>query len=327
MRRRDFLGALGGAVTTVPAMAQAQQSSVPVIGYLHSGLANRSADLIAGFRQGLGDAGYVEGRNVSLEFRWAEGRYERLASMAADLVARRVALIATGGGLPLPLAARSATTDIPIVFAGGSDPVAAGLVVSLNRPGGTVTGVLNNASELTANRFGLLRGLMPAAALVGVLRNPAHPEAETQMKEVQAAAGRMALKLHVVNAQRESDFEPALASLVQQGPRALFVVNDPFFASRRTQLVAAIARHAVPAIYPQRQFSEAGGLMSYGANFVEIYRQAGIYAGRVLRGDKPADLPVIQPTRFELVINLKIAKALGVDLPPMLLALADAVIE
>ena len=307
--------------------ARAQQSAMPVIGFLHSGSSNRATEFVAAFRQGLGEVGLVEGQNFAIEFRWADGNYSRLPAMAADLVSRRVEVIVTGGGFPSPLAAKAATSMIPIVFAGGSDPVAAGLVTSLNRPGGNVTGIVNFSADLTAKRLGLMRDLAPKSSLIAVLRNPAHPEAAEQIRELQAAARSLNVKLRMAEAQREADFEEALASLAKERPGALFVANDPFFAARRYQLCALVTRHALPASYSQRQFVEAGGLMSYGTNFRDLYRQAGIYAGRILKGEKPANLPVMRPTRFELVINLGTAKALRIDLPEKLLALADEVIE
>jgi putative ABC transport system substrate-binding protein len=326
MRRRAFIGLLGGAAAW-PLSLSARQAALSVIGFLHSGSPNRSKEFVAAFRRGLTDAGFVEGRNFVIEFRWAEGRYDRLPELAADLVRQHVAVIVTGGGFPSPLAAQAATATIPIVFAGGTDPVAAGLVASLARPGGNVTGVLNFSAELTAKRLGVLRELVPASRRIAVLRNPEHPEAGGQLKEIDAAARQLGLEILVADARHEREFEQALASLAQERPGALFVANDPFFAARRYQLIALVARHALPASYSQRQFSEAGGLMSYGTNFNELYRQAAGYAGRILKGEKPVDLPVMQPTRFELVINLGTAKALGLSIPDRLLALADEVIE
>jgi putative ABC transport system substrate-binding protein len=314
-----------GAAAAWSLHARAQQ--MPVIGFLHSGSPNRATEFVAAFRRGLSEAGFVEGRNVAIEFRWAEGRYDRLAALAADLVSRRVAVIVTGGGFPSPLAAKAATATIPIVFAGGTDPVAAGLVASLARPGGNVTGVLNFSAELTAKRLGLLRDLVPTSPRIAVLRNPDHPEAAEQVREIDVAARQLGFDIRVADARHEGDFEQTLASVARERPGALFVANDPFFAARRYQLVALVARHALPASYSQRQFPEAGGLMSYGTNFIELYRQAAGYAARILKGERPTDLPVMQPTRFELVINLGTAKALGLQLPERLLALADEVIE
>lgn len=327
MRRREFLGVLGGAAATWPLPVRAQPTERPVIGFLHSGSPTPATELVKGFRSGLGDAGYDEGRNVQFEFRWAEGHYERLTPMASDLVARRVSLIATGGGLVSAVAAKQVTADIPIVFAGGSDPVAAGLVASINRPSGNVTGALNSAAGLTAKRLGLLRGLIPIGTTIGVLVHPENSEAVAAISDVQQAASRVGYKIQFANAKQEAEFEPALVDLVRANSRAIFIINDPYFAARRQHLTAVIARHSLPAIYPQRQYSVDGGLISYGSNFVDVYRQAGVYAGRILRGQSPADLPIVQPTRFELVINLRTAKTLGLDLPPMLLALADEVIE
>jgi putative ABC transport system substrate-binding protein len=325
--RRQFISLLSGAAAAWPVTVRAQQPTMPVIGFLHSGSSNRATEFVAAFRQGMGEVNLVEGQNFAIEFRWADGNYSRLPAMAADLVSRRVEVIVTGGGFPSPLAAKAATSMIPIVFAGGSDPVAAGLVTSLNRPGGNVTGISNLSADLTAKRLGLTRALAPKSSLIAVLRNPAHPEAAEQISELQAASRSLNVELRMAEAQREADFEEAIASLAKERPGALFVANDPSYAARRYQLVALVARHALPASYSQRQFVEAGGLMSYGTNFSDLYRQAGIYTGRILRGEKPADLPVMRPTRFELVINLGTAKALKIDLPEKLLALADEVIE
>jgi putative ABC transport system substrate-binding protein len=326
MRRREFIKLAGSSATLVwPIGLIAQQVELPSIGFLHSGSANRSNEFVTSFRQGLRELGVAEGQNVVIEFRWADGKYDRLPSLAAELVSRNVAVIVTGGGFPSPLATKAATTSIPIVFAGGSDPIASGLVS--NRPTGNITGILNFSADLTAKRLGLLHELVPQASMFGVLRNPDHPESAEQMKEIHVAAQRLGLTVHVADAQQEGDFESALASLAERRVGGLFVVNDPSYAARRYRLAALVARYGLPASYSQRQFVEAGGLMSYGTNFNEIYRQAGVYAARVLKGEKPADLPVVQPSRFELVINLGTAKALRLTVPNSMQLLADEVIE
>ena len=324
--RRQFISLLGAAATW-PIAARGQQSTMPVIGFLHSGSSNRVTEFVAGFRQGLRESGFIEGQNVAIEFRWADGRYGQLLGMAADLVSRHVEVIVTAGGIASPLAAKAATSTIPIVMAGGSNPVAAGLVASINRPGGNVTGVLNIPGELTAKRLSLTRELAPKSNTIAVLRNPANPEANAQIRDLEVSARRLSLELRMAEATHEDHFEQALANLAKERPGALYVANDPFFASRRYQLIGLVARQALPASYAQRQYVEAGGLMSYGTNFIDVYRQAGIYAGRILRGERPADLPVMRPTRFELVINLGVAKAMRFDLSERLLALADEVIE
>jgi putative ABC transport system substrate-binding protein len=326
MRRREFIALIGGAAAW-PGAARAQPPALPVIGFLHGGSAGPMTAFLAAFREGLKEAGYTEGRNVALEIRWAEGRYDRLPGLAAELVNRQVAVIATGGGMVAAMAAKSATSTVPIVFSGGSDPVAADLVASLSRPGGNVTGVVNIAAELTAKRMELLRELVPTARMVAVLRNPANPEAAAQLREIEAAARLIGFKVAIADASRESEFEMALVSAIRQRVDALLVVNDPFYGSVRQQLIALVATHRLPAIWAQRLYTEAGGLISYGTNFEDVYRQVGVYAGRILKGEKPADLPVMRPTRFELVINLKTAKAIGLDVPWFLQQRADEVIE
>jgi putative tryptophan/tyrosine transport system substrate-binding protein len=328
MRRREFILALGSAAAAWPLAARGQQPAMPAIGFLSSRSSGETREFVAAFRQGLSDTGFVDGRNVAIEYRWADGHYDRLPALAADLVSRQLAVIVTSGGPVAALAAKGATASIPIVFAGGSDPVAIGLVASLNRPSGNVTGVLNVAAELTAKRLEILHELMPAGTeSIAMLRNPSFSEAESQVKELEAAARAFKLRFHLANARDEREAADALSALSQHRPGGLLVANDPTFASRREHLAALVARLGIPAIYAQRQYAEAGGLMSYGANFADLYRQTDGYAGRILKGDKPGDLPVMRPTRFELVINLKTAKALGLEIPATLIARADEVIE
>jgi putative ABC transport system substrate-binding protein len=326
VKRRAFITLLGWAAAWSLG-AQAQQAAVPVVGFLHGASADGAAYQITAFRQGLNQIGYVEGRNVTIEYRWAEGHYDRLPALAADLVAHPLAVIATAGGITSVLAAKAVTKAIPIVFLTGDDPVKFGLVASLNRPGGNLTGVSFLSPALEAKRVELLRQLVPTATTIAVLVNPSSPGAEARLEDVREAARLLGQQVRIVNARSEGDFEAAFAGLVQLGAGALIVVSDPLFNNHRDELTALTARRAIPAIYFDREFALAGGLMSYGTNIADAYRQLGVYAGRILKGEKPADLPVVQPIKFELVINLRTAKALGLNIPDKLIALADEVIE
>jgi putative ABC transport system substrate-binding protein len=327
MKRREFITLLGGAAVTWPFAARAQQPAMPVIGFLQSGSPGATAHMLAAFHSGLREAGFVEGQNIEIINRYADGQYDRLPMLATELVQRRVAVLAATGGDAAIVAARAATTTIPIVFTTGSDPVALGYVASLNRPGGNVTGVVLLTSDLGAKRVGLLRQLVPKVDAFGVLVNPTYPVSAAQLKEVEAAAASINVRVIVANASANRDFEPAFASLVQQGAGALLVAADPFFYSRRNQIVALATHYVVPAIYEWREYALAGGLLSYGTSITEAYRLAGLNTGRVLKGEKPADLPVMQTTKFELVINLKTAKTLGLAVPDGLVLAADEVIE
>jgi putative tryptophan/tyrosine transport system substrate-binding protein len=329
MRRRQFIALLGGAaVVGWPLAARAQRPATPVIGLLSSASAASWAYQLNAFRQGLSETGYIEGQNVAMEYRWADGQYERLPSLAAELVRLEVAiLVATGAGGFAAQAAKTATSTIPIVFSSALDPIKLGLVASINRPGGNATGFIQFAAVLEAKRLQLLNELVPNPAVIGVLVNPANPAAETQMTDVHAAARSIGRQIHVVTASSEGEFDAAFASLVRQRIGGLLVAADPFFYSRHELVVALAARHAIPAIYEWREFAAAGGLISYGNSITDAYRQIGVYAGRILKGANPADLPVVQPTKFELVINLKTAKALGLTVPSSMQLLADEVIE
>jgi putative tryptophan/tyrosine transport system substrate-binding protein len=328
MKRREVIALLGGAAAAWPLAARAQQPKVPVIGFLHPGSAEPNANLLAAFRKGLAETGYTEGKNVAIEFRWAHGENSRLGEMAADLVQRQVAVIVTPIGTVTALAAKAATTTIPIVFSAGTDPVKAGIVASLPRPGGNVTGVNYMAAELSAKRFSLLHELAPRAARIALLVNPANPvPAESITKDTEAAAGTIGRHVDVYKAETSREIEIAFAALVRDGAEALAVGADPFFIDRRVQIVTLATRYLVPTVHFLREFAEIGGLMSYGASSFGRNREIGIYTGRVLKGEKPADMPVVQPTQFDLVINLVTAKALGLDVPTTLLARADEVIE
>jgi putative ABC transport system substrate-binding protein len=300
---------------------------MPVIGFLNVASPGPLRQQIAAFREGLKQSGYVEGQNVAVEYRWAEGQYERLPELAADLVRQQVSVIFVGGGAPAELAVKAATTTIPIVFSTGGDPVRSGLVASLNQPSGNITGVYHFATGLEAKRLGLLHEMLPKATPIAVLINPNYADAENQLRDVREAAARLGVQLVIVRANTESDFNAAFSTVVQQRAGALLVCASPFFNNRREQLVVLAARHALPTIYEWRDFAAAGGLMSYGTSLSDAYRQVGVYVGQILKGAKPVDLPVVQSTRFELVINLNTAKALGIEVPPTLLARADEVIE
>ena len=328
MRRRDFIKVVAGSAAARPLAVCAQQSAMPVIGFLNSVSAQPFANYVAGFRAGLKETGYIDGQNVTIEFRWAEGHYDRLPGMAADLVRRKVAVLVSTGGPRGVVAANAATSTIPIVFALGVDPVQLGFVTSLSRPGGNITGVYLFTAAMESKRLGLLRALVPGVQLIAVLLNPNRPDhADQQTREVQEAAATAHQQIHILLASDESAIDAAFATAVQLRAGAMLVGADPFFNSQRDKIIALAARHSIPAIYEQREFALAGGLISYGTSFSDAYRQVGVYAGRILKGERPRDLPVVQSTKFEFVINLKTAKVLGIEVPPSLSAEADEIIE
>jgi putative ABC transport system substrate-binding protein len=327
MTRREFISLLAGAAAW-PLAARAQQpGKVPVVGFLHVGSADAFPYVVTAFRQGLKDTGFIEGQNVAIEFRWADGRYDRLPALASELVRRDVAVIFAAGGSAPALAAKAATAQIPIVFSSGGDPVTGGLVSSLNRPGGTVTGVSLMYSDTVAKRLGLLHELVPKASLIGVLVNPDYADVDLKLKQLQEATRLLPQELQIEKARTAHEIGTAFENIVRRGATGLLVANDPFFTSQRYHIVALATRHALPVIYEQCEYTLAGGLMSYGSSLVDALRQAGIYVGRILKGDKPADLPVLQSSKFDFIINLQAAKALGLTVPDKLLALADEVIE
>jgi putative tryptophan/tyrosine transport system substrate-binding protein len=328
MKRREFITLLGGAAVAWPLAARAQQSAMPVVGFLNSRTPDDTAHLVAAFRRGLSEIGYVEGRNVTVEYRWGLGHYDRLPALAAELARWPVAVLASSGGDPAMLAAKAATSTIPIVFVGG-DPVQMGLAVSFRRPGGNATGISTLSDTLVAKRLGLLlHELVSQAAAIGMLVNPAdRGSGAQQTRELQEAARTIGLQIHVLQASTDSEIDTAFESMAQGHIAALIIGSDPFYDTRRDKLVGLAARNAVPAMYQSREYAAAGGLTSYGIDFSESYRQLGVYTGRILKGEKPADLPIVQSTKFELVVNLKTAKTLGLTIPPSVLAIADEVIE
>jgi putative tryptophan/tyrosine transport system substrate-binding protein len=325
--RRQFISVLGGAALARPLAAHGQQPAIPAIGFLNSLSPAPMARPLAAFLEGLKENGFVENQNVAIDYRWAEGQYDRLPALAAELVRRRVTVIAAIGGDPAALAAKAATSTIPIVFLVGRDPVTLGLVSSLNRPGGNATGVNLFITEMEAKRIGLLHEMVPAATTLGILMNPKTADAEAELIEVQAAGRALHQRIDVVNASNETEIDAAFMAFAQSKIGAILVAADPFFNNRRDLIVALAARHAIPAVYPLRDFADSGGLISYGTSLTDAYRQAAIDVGRILKGDNAADIPVVQPTKFEMVINLKTAKTLGLTVPNALLATADEVIE
>jgi putative ABC transport system substrate-binding protein len=327
MKRREFIRLAGGVAACVPFAARAQQSTAPVIGYLGSGVPADQVSLVAATRDGLKESGFIEGQNLTIEYRWAEGKYDRLPGLAVELVERHVALIVAAGGSDPGRAAKGATSTIPIVFVSAADPIRAGLVASLNRPEGNVTGISLIGSTLEAKRLELLHEMMPQASTIGVLINSKYPEAKAQTLEVEDAKNRLGVRLIVLNASTEQEITAAFDAFVEQKAGAVLACNDPFFGSYREQLASLALRHKLPAMSFRREFAEVGGLLSYGPHFAEGYRQAGIYAGRILKGAKPADLPVVQPTKFEMVVNLKTARAIGLTISESFLLRADEIIE
>jgi putative tryptophan/tyrosine transport system substrate-binding protein len=327
MRRREFFTLIGGAVAW-PCAARAQQAAMPIVGLVGPRSPEESTRLVAAFRKALNETGYIEAQNVMVEYHWLEGKYDRLPALMADLVRRRVAVIATPAFTAAAPVAKAATTTIPIVFGVAEDPVKLGLVASFARPGGNATGIDFLASEVMAKRLGLLHDLVPKAVRIAVLINPANaPSAETTLRETSEAAHGLGLQIQILNASTSREIEVAFATLVRERPDALFIAPDGFFSSRRVQIVTLAAHHRVPAAYFSREFVEVGGLMSYGSDISDVYRQVGVYTGQILKGAKPADLPVVQSTKFEFVINIQTAKALGLEVPPQLLASADEAIE
>jgi putative ABC transport system substrate-binding protein len=328
MRRRDFIALLGGGAVALPRTVRAQQPALPVVGFINSGSADASASRVAAFRKGLNEAGCVEGQNVTVEYHWLEGQYDRLPALLADLVRRQVAVIATTGSAPAALAAKAATATIPIVFGVGDDPVRLGLVASLARPGGNATGINFFSHEVAAKRLRLLHDLVPKAVRVAVLVNPGNAAtSETTLRDVQEAAPTIGLQIQILNATTIGEIDAAFASFARERPDVLFVAPDAFFVSRAAQFITLTARDRIPATYSLRDYVAGGGLMSYGTDFADYFRQAGVYTGKILKGAKPADLPVLQSTKFEFVINLQTARALGIEVPPGILSIADEVIE
>jgi len=327
MKRREFITLLGSTTFTWPLAARAQQSAMPVIGYVSARSPEAEASMLVAFRRGLNEAGFVEGKNVAIEFRWANGQYDRLPALVEDLVRRQVAVIVAGGGEVMALAAKATTKTIPIVFNVGGDPVKTGLVTALNQPGGNLTGVTSFLGALGAKRLGLLRELVPTAAVIAVLVNPNDPVSKFELTDVQTAADTMAQQLIVLRATTEREIDAAFMPLAQQRAGALLVNSSPFFVTRANQIVLLATRHAVPVMYVRREFTTVGGLMSYGSITAETYGQMGIYAAKIINGARPSELPVLQPTKFELVINLQAARVIGIEVPATLLARADEVIE
>jgi ABC-type uncharacterized transport system substrate-binding protein len=327
MRRREFITMVGGAAVAWPLAAHAQQTAMPVIGFLATGTPSAWAPFVTAFREGLREVGYEDGRNVAIEFRWAEGQGGRLPALATDLASKQVSVIVSSAGIVAARAAKTASASIPIVFVMGGDPVKLGMVASLNRPAGNATGVSFLLNVLAAKRVGVLRELVPTAETIGLLVNPDNPNAEADTEDARAAARAFGQQAHVVHARSEGELDAAFASLTRERAAALFVASDVLFLNQRDRLATLAANHALPAIYDRRELAEAGGLISYGTNFAEAHRQVGVYVARILKGAAPADLPVMQATKFEMVINLKSAKALGLEVPTLLLAQADEVIE